>query len=116
MSDGMTERMESMKKQVGGDHYKRMAIQPIEFIHRNKLGFLEGLVVKYVSRHRAKNGREDLLKAKHALDLLVDMEYGNTGADNDWRDYAKRQGGQAETSGSYTVPEELSEDIQKGGE
>jgi len=115
MSDGMTEYMESMKKQVGGDHYKNMVIQPVQYIHHNGLGFLEGLVVKYVSRHKAKNGREDLCKAKHALDLLMVLEYENN-SDNDWREYAKRQGRQAKTSESRTVPEELSEDLPEGGE
>jgi hypothetical protein len=100
MSDGMTEYMENLKKQVGGDHYKSMVIQPVQYIHHNGLGFLEGLVVKYVSRHRSKNGREDLCKAKHALDLLLTMEYDvKNRADTDWREYAERQGGQPKTDG-----------------
>lgn len=62
-------------QQVGGDHYKSMPIQPFDFIQKNKLGFGEGCVIKYVCRHRAKNGREDLLKARHFLDLLIEAEY-----------------------------------------
>lgn len=62
--------------QVGGGHYKDMVIQPIEYIHKNGLGFCEGSVVKYVSRWRAKGGVEDLKKARHFLDLLIEMEGG----------------------------------------
>jgi hypothetical protein len=66
--------MSALDKQEGGDHYKT-AIQPIEFIHANKLGFIEGNVVKYVTRHRNKNGAEDIRKAIHYLELLLDLEY-----------------------------------------
>lgn len=66
---------DALSHQEGGDHYQSMAIQPIEFIHANGLDFAEGSVVKYVSRHRRKNGVEDLLKAKHFIDLLIDLEY-----------------------------------------
>jgi len=62
--------------QVGGDHYKNMVIQPVEFINRNKIGYIEGSVIKYVCRHRSKNGRQDLEKAKHFIDLLIEQEYG----------------------------------------
>jgi hypothetical protein len=60
--------------QEGGNHYKTMAIQPTEYCHRNRLGFIEGCVVKYVSRWRNKNGIEDLKKARHFLDLLIELE------------------------------------------
>lgn len=63
--------------QVGGDHYKGMPIQPFHYIHLNGLGFAEGCVVKYVSRWRKKNGVEDLRKARHFLDLLIEMEESN---------------------------------------
>ena len=58
--------------QVGGTHYVDMAIQPVEYIQKNNLGFLEGCVVKYVSRWKAKNGIEDLKKARHCLDMLIE--------------------------------------------
>lgn len=58
--------------QVGGTHYKDMAIQPIEYITKNNLGYCEGNVIKYVSRWKNKNGVEDLLKARHYIDLLID--------------------------------------------
>lgn len=65
----------STDRQEGGDHYK-IPIQPIDFIYENSLGYIEGNVIKYVTRHRAKNGAEDLLKAIHYLELLIEMEYG----------------------------------------
>lgn len=67
-------RASSLDVQVGGQHYKEMAIQPIEYIHRNAIGFAEGTVIKYVSRWRAKGGVEDLRKARHVLDMLIEME------------------------------------------
>lgn len=59
-------------KQVGGSHYKDMPIQPVQYIVANGLGFREGNVVKYVSRHRRKNGRQDIEKAIHMLELILD--------------------------------------------
>jgi len=61
--------------QIGGSHYKDMKIQPTEFILANSLGFCEGNVLKYVCRHGTKNGKEDLLKAKHYIDLLIAAKY-----------------------------------------
>ena len=60
--------------QVSGDHYKSMAIQPVEFIHTNNIPYLEGNVIKYVSRWRSKGGVADLEKAKHYIDLLIELE------------------------------------------
>lgn len=68
--------MSAKDTQIGGQHYKDMAIQPVEYIHRNALGFCEGSVIKYVSRWRAKGGVEDLKKARHFIDLLIEMEAG----------------------------------------
>jgi hypothetical protein len=80
MSDGMTEMyMEeatALQKQVGGSHYAEMVIQPIEFITANQLSFLEGNIIKYVCRHRNKNGADDIKKAMHYCELLLQMEYG----------------------------------------
>lgn len=61
--------------QIGGKHYKELKIQPIEYIQANGLDFFEGNVVKYISRHRYKNGKQDLEKAKHYIDLLIELEY-----------------------------------------
>ena len=63
--------------QVGGDHYKRFKIQPIEFCQKNKIPPCEFNVIKYVCRHSFKHGKEDLEKAKHCIDLLIQMEYGD---------------------------------------
>lgn len=65
--------MSAFSKQVAGSHYKNFAIQPVEFIHRNGLGFLEGCVIKRVCRWRAKDGVQDLHKAIHELELLIEM-------------------------------------------
>ena len=62
--------------QIGGDHYRNLAIQPVEFITANNLTFLEGCVVKRVCRHRAKNGAEDIRKAIHELQLILRLQYG----------------------------------------
>ena len=64
--------------QIGGDHYKKLKIQPTEFIHANEIPFIEGNIIKYVIRHRDKNGIEDLKKARHYIDLLIQFEYENT--------------------------------------
>ena len=67
----------ALAKQEGGNHYKDMAIQPVEFITANNLGFLEGNVVKYICRHHAKNGAEDIKKAIHYCELLLQTKYGD---------------------------------------
>ena len=72
-----SEKVETaLDTQVGGDHYKKHAIQPVEFITKNKLGFLEGCVIKRICRYEDKNGREDLEKIKHEIDLLIELKYG----------------------------------------
>ena len=64
----------ALKKQVGGDHYSKLAIQPVEYINKNKLSYLQGNVIKYVTRYNDKNGVEDLQKARHYIDLLIELE------------------------------------------
>ena len=64
--------MKSLKKQIGGNHYKNYKIQPIEFILKNNIGFCEANIIKYVLRFKEKGGVEDLLKAKHYIELLID--------------------------------------------
>ena len=66
----------ALDTQIGGTHYKNCAIQPVEFITKNKLGFLEGCVIKRICRYEDKNGLEDLKKAKHEIDLLIELKYG----------------------------------------
>lgn len=66
--------MSALKQQVGGNHYKSFKIQPIEFIIKNNLGYIVGNVIKYVCRYKLKNGVEDLRKARHYIDLLIESE------------------------------------------
>ena len=73
-SEDTTSSTSPLSTQEGGDHYKSREIQPIEYIHANQLGFCEGNVVKYITRWREKNGREDLEKVKHYVDLLIELE------------------------------------------
>lgn len=60
-------------RQVGGDHYKGKTVQPWDFIAANELGFFEGNVVKYVTRWKDKGGVQDLHKARHYLDKLIEV-------------------------------------------
>jgi hypothetical protein len=64
----------ALNVQVSGDHYKHMKIQPVEFITANRLSFLEGCIVKRISRWRSKDGLKDLEKIKHEVDLLIELE------------------------------------------
>ena len=67
-------RQSALDTQVGGSHYKNNAIQPVEYIMANRLTYLEGNVVKRITRWRDKNGLEDLLKIKHEIDLIIELE------------------------------------------
>lgn len=69
----------ALHRQEGGSHYKDMAIQPFEYNHANGIPFAEGNVIKYVSRWRAKGGVQDLKKARHFLDLLIEAEEKRNG-------------------------------------
>lgn len=60
--------------QIGGDHYKKLAIQPMRYSMENRLDALQHTVIKYVTRFRDKNGIEDLEKAKHCVDMLIEFE------------------------------------------
>lgn len=64
----------ALDTQVGGSHYKNFKIQPVEFIHQNGIGYMAGNVIKYVSRYREKNGIEDLKKARHYIDMMIEFE------------------------------------------
>ena len=66
--------MSALDTQVAGGHYKSLKIQPIEYIHANSIPFAEGSVIKYVTRWRDKGGLADLEKAKHVLELLIELE------------------------------------------
>jgi hypothetical protein len=76
----MTRRKKSpldnpLDEQIGGAHYKEMPIQVVEFCHANGIGYLEGAAIKYLCRHRSKGRREDLEKAKHYIEMLLELEY-----------------------------------------
>ena len=73
--------MSALDTQVSGTHYKSLKIQPIEYIHANGLQFAEGSVIKYVTRWRNKGGIADLEKAKHFLDLLIELENNKSDGD-----------------------------------
>mgnify|MGYP005993019695 FL=1 len=64
-------------KQIGGDHYQNMKIQPAEFINKNKMKFAEGNAIKYICRHINKGGKQDLEKAKHYIDMIIERDYGD---------------------------------------
>jgi len=64
--------MRSLDIQIGGQHYKDAAIQPIEFIVANAIPYREANVIKYVYRHKSKNGLQDLQKARHYIDMLIE--------------------------------------------
>ena len=66
--------MKSTDHQVAGDHYKKLKIQPIEYILANEMQFCEGAIIKYISRWRDKGGVEDLRKIKHFCDFLIENE------------------------------------------
>jgi len=73
MFKGMT--YQSLEKQVGGKHYKNMKIQPAEFINENKLLFAEGNAINYICRHSIKGKEEDVRKAIHYLEMILERDY-----------------------------------------
>ena len=69
----MTISTNALDVQVAGNHYKELPIQPVEYIYANKIGYFEGNVIKYVTRWKEKGGIKDLEKAKHYIDLLIQL-------------------------------------------
>ena len=67
--------MSAYKKQVGGKHYLKYKIQPSKFVVENKLLYPEGCVIKYILRHQDKGGKQDLEKAKHFIDMIIERDY-----------------------------------------
>jgi hypothetical protein len=66
----------ALEQQVGGKHYRECEIQPVEYIVKNNLDFLEGNIVKYVTRHRTKGeGKKDIEKVIHYAQLILEMHY-----------------------------------------
>ena len=66
--------MSARDEQIGGNHYRNLAIQPVEYNHANKIPFIEGSIIKYATRWREKGGIDDLRKIKHFADLLIELE------------------------------------------
>ena len=62
-------------KQIGGSHYKKYKIQPSRFINENKILFAEGNAIKYICRHQDKGGKQDLEKAIHYIQMIVERDY-----------------------------------------
>jgi hypothetical protein len=97
--------MSALDKQVSGNHYKQFEIQPIEFITKNNIPFIEGNIIKYICRWRDKNGIEDLDKVIHYVELLKELESGKSershGSKVSLKDLIKRG------------PRELGQDIRK---
>ena len=73
MFKGLT--YESLDKQIGGKHYRNMKIQPAEFINENKLLFAEGNAIKYICRHQSKGKADDIQKAIHYLEMILERDY-----------------------------------------
>ena len=74
--------MSAYDKQIGGSHYRSLKIQPSKFVIENELLFPEGCVIKYICRHRFKNGKEDLLKAMHFIEMIIERDYSKTETKN----------------------------------
>lgn len=66
--------MSPLNEQIGGSHYKDLRIQPVEYIYQNNIPFIEGCIIKYVTRWKNKNGVADLEKAKHFINILIELE------------------------------------------
>ena len=66
---------DSLSKQVDGNHYNSMKIQPAEFINENKILFAEGNANKYICRHQKKGKRKDIEKAIHYLEMILERDY-----------------------------------------
>lgn len=73
-------RQSSLEYMYGGTHYKQFAIQPVEFCYKNNIPYLEASAIKYICRHKNKGKAEDIKKARHFLDILLEYEYGEKDA------------------------------------
>lgn len=80
----MTTKKRALDVQEGGNHYKKMPIQPVEYCYHNKLGVCESNIIKYITRWRDKNGIQDLEKARHYIDLLIEFAQAEQVTESDW--------------------------------
>ena len=85
--------MSVWKKQVGGKHYIKYKIEPSKFVVENKLLYPEGSVIKYILRHQDKGGKEDLDKAKHFIDMIIERDYGEEKTESWVEGYKKWKAG-----------------------
>ena len=69
--------MSIWEKQIGGAHYKKMKIQPSEFVHKNNIPFAEGNAIKYLCRHKQRGQKKDLEKAIHYCEMAMERDYPN---------------------------------------
>ena len=67
--------MSAFDKQISGNHYKSLKIQPMQYALENNLNYGQANAIKYITRYKSKNGLEDLKKAIHCIELLIDHEY-----------------------------------------
>ena len=72
------QQLPASERQAGGQHYKNFPIQPAVYAEKNGLNFMEGNVVKYVSRHDKKDGAKDIAKAIHMLEMILEVKYNTT--------------------------------------
>jgi hypothetical protein len=77
VNENKKEIMSALDQQIDGNHYTKLKIQPMEYSMANKLDACQHTIIKYVTRFRDKNGLVDLQKAKHVIDMLIELEYGN---------------------------------------
>ena len=82
--------MSVWKKQIGGNHYKKYKLQPSQFVTENKLLYPEGCVIKYVIRHQDKGGKQDLEKAKHMIDMIIERDYETEEQQETWLEGYKK--------------------------
>jgi hypothetical protein len=75
---GIKGKEKALDYMIGGSHYQQFVIQPVEFCYKNNIPYLEATAIKYLCRWREKNGIEDLEKAKHYIDLLIEFNNANT--------------------------------------
>ena len=69
--------MKPYDKQIGGTHYQKFKIQPSKFVIENELLYPEGCVIKYILRHRLKGKKQDLEKAIHFIEMIMERDYGD---------------------------------------
>ena len=95
----------ALDKQEGGRHYD-LPIQPLEYIHANRLGYIEGNIIKYATRHRNKNGAEDIKKIIHYCELLLELEYAKDSEEEELRGHnpSEHREGQGVTKPAYFGP------------